>query len=25
MAMGAEVEINTILGYLSQRNSRAIG
>ena len=25
MAMGAEVEINTIPGYLPQRNSRAIG
>ena len=25
MAMGAEVEINTIPGYLPQRNSRAVG
>ena len=25
MAMGAEVEINTIPGYLPQRNNRAIG
>ena len=25
MAMGCEVEINTIPGYLPQRNSRAVG